>query len=107
MGALAGFILGYYLGAKQGPEGYAQLRQAMETILAAPEVKALLERVPFLHTARGGNGNGAHRDEGGEGGLAALFRALAGSEAIQSLVAGGLDFARGLLQRGLHRRARA
>jgi hypothetical protein len=104
MGALAGFILGYYLGAKQGPEGYAQLRQAMETILAAPEVKALLERVPFLHTARG-NGNGAHRDEGGEGGLAGLVRALAGSEAIQSLVAGGLDFARGLLQRGLHRRA--
>jgi hypothetical protein len=31
MGALAGFILGYYLGAKQGPEGYAQLRQALET----------------------------------------------------------------------------
>jgi hypothetical protein len=103
MGALAGFILGYYLGAKQGPEGYAQLRQALETILASPEVKALLERVPFLH-ATGGNGNGAPRGEVSEAGkLTAVFRALAESEAIQSLLAGGVDFARSLLSRGRNR----
>ena len=97
MGALAGFILGYYVGVKQGPEGYAQLRQALATVLAAPEVKAILERVPFLHTS-GGNG-AARNEEGGGGQLAAVFRALADSEALQSLLAGGLDFARGLLKR--------
>lgn len=107
MGALAGFILGYYLGVKQGPEGYAQLRQALDSVLASPEAKALLERIPFV-SAVGGTGNGAGRVElpAGEQ-LAQVFRALAESEALQSLLAGGLDFARDLLQRGLNRDARA
>jgi len=105
MGALAGFILGYYLGVKQGPEGYAQLRQALDGLLASPEVKSLLERVPFL-TASGGKGAGRLETVPGEQ-VTAVFRALAESEAIQSLLARGLNFARGLLERGLKLDARA
>jgi hypothetical protein len=42
MGALIGFIAGYMAGAKAGPEGYMQLRQAWQTIAASAEFKALV-----------------------------------------------------------------
>jgi hypothetical protein len=46
MGAFAGFVLGYVVGARHGPEGYEKLLAAWQTVRDAPEVKALLERVP-------------------------------------------------------------
>ena len=42
MGALLGFMLGYVLGAKAGPEGYDELRKAWETIVNSEEFKGLL-----------------------------------------------------------------
>ena len=111
MGALAGFIFGYYLGVKQGPDGYDKLRSSLDAVLASPEVKALLERVPILMSMTGGGGGGsggAKAEDRGERAevkvgdqLAATFRAIAESDAVQSAVAGGINFARGLVERGL------
>jgi hypothetical protein len=105
MGALAGFILGYVLGMKQGPEGFAEMRTAWEQILGAPEVKALPERAPSIAdlTADGGNGLLAHIEglvEGNEQ-LAGAWRAPAGNEAVHSVVATGLTIAGGMLERGM------
>jgi hypothetical protein len=97
MGAMAGFILGYIVGMKQGPEGYAKLRQALDDVLGSPDAKALLERVPFLSGNLTGGGAGHNGSPGLD--LGAAVRAVAESDALQALVAGGLDLARGLLER--------
>ena len=96
MGALVGFVLGYMVGAKQGPEGYARLRDAIHTILTSAQLKDVVERgagLSELFPSR----NGDSRDSDGGGG----WRAFAESEAVQSIVAGGLSMAGSLLERGL------
>ena len=105
MGALAGFVLGYVLGAKQGPEGYAKMRQAWETILGAPEVKALLERAPSLADKGTDAAGGVLAKlktivEGNEQ-LGAAWQTLAANETLHSLVASGLTLAGGVLERGM------
>jgi hypothetical protein len=100
MGALTGFMLGYVLGARQGPEGYAKLRAAWDTIREAPEVKALLDRVPSL-------GEVAATASASSSGV---VDAVASSPAVQSLVSTGLALANDLVERGLailNERARA
>jgi hypothetical protein len=42
MGALLGFIMGYYLGTKAGPERYEELRKAWQTIVNSEEFQDLL-----------------------------------------------------------------
>lgn len=42
MGALVGFIIGYYLGTKDGRGRVAELKQAMEQIRNSPEVQGLV-----------------------------------------------------------------
>jgi hypothetical protein len=39
---MIGFLLGYYLGVKAGPEGYQELQEAWATISSSAEVKDLL-----------------------------------------------------------------
>ena len=104
MGAVAGFIFGYVLGMKQGPDGFANLRQALEEVLGSPDTRALLERLPAMVGM--GNGRSASAVPFGEGRLeigpeqlVSMLRHLADSDAIQSVVAGGLDLARGLFDR--------
>ncbi len=110
MGALAGFIFGYVLGMKQGPEGYAKLKKALEEVLGSPETKTLLEKIPSLVNlgARAEGGKMAYgststvgegRLEIGPAELVSMVRHFAESDAIQSIVSGGMDFARGLFDR--------
>jgi len=111
MGALAGFIFGYVLGMKQGPEGFAKLKKALEEVLGSPETKTILEKIPSLvnlNLGGGSNGKMAHgstaavgegRLEIGPAELASMVRHFAESDAIQSIVSGGMDFARGLFDR--------
>jgi hypothetical protein len=105
MGALAGFVLGYVVGAKQGPEGYARMREAWETILAAPEVKALLERAPTLADMGAGAAGGVLAKlktiASGNEQLGAAWQTLAANETLHSLVATGLHLAGGVLERGM------
>ena len=42
MGALVGFIIGYYLGTKDGRERLAELKQAVEEIRKSPEVQGIV-----------------------------------------------------------------
>jgi hypothetical protein len=42
MGALLGFVMGYYLGTKAGPERYEELRKAWQTIVNSEEFQDLL-----------------------------------------------------------------
>src|SRR5215467_13256902 len=114
MGALAGFIFGYVLGMKQGPEGYAKLKKALEEVLGSPETKTILEKIPSLmnfNLAGGANGKmasgstatvgtvGEGRLEIGPAELVSMVRHFAESDAIQSIVSGGMDFARGIFER--------
>lgn len=109
MGALAGFIVGYILGMKQGPEGFAKLKKALEDVLGSPETKTILEKIPSLVNLGGGaNGKVAYgststvgegRLEIGPEQLVSMVRHFAESDAIQSIVSGGMDFARGLFER--------
>ena len=112
MGALAGFIFGYVLGMKQGPEGFAKLKKALEDVLGSPETKAILEKIPSLvkFNVGGGRADGkmAHgstaavgegRLEIGPEELVSMVRHFAESDAIQSIVSGGIDFARGIFDR--------
>jgi len=117
MGALAGFIFGYVLGMKQGPEGYARLKKALEEVLGSPETKTILEKLPSLmnfNLAGGAHGKMAYgststtgavgtvgegRLEIGPAELVSMVRHFAESDAIQSIVSGGMDFARGIFDR--------
>jgi hypothetical protein len=42
MGAVLGFVMGYVLGAKEGPERFEELRKAWETIVNSEEFQGLL-----------------------------------------------------------------
>lgn len=42
MGALIGFMVGYYLGTKDGRERLAELREAVDTIRNSPELQGML-----------------------------------------------------------------
>jgi hypothetical protein len=42
MGALPGFMMGYYLGTKAGPERYEELRKAWQTIVNSEELQDLI-----------------------------------------------------------------
>ena len=110
MGALAGFIFGYILGMKQGPEGYAKLKKALEEVLGSPETKTILEKIPSLMSFGMGNGRSEMatgstgfvpegRLEIGPEQLVSMVRHFAESDTVQTIVAGGMDLARGLFER--------
>ncbi|HEV8065075.1 MAG TPA: hypothetical protein VGP46_09595 [Acidimicrobiales bacterium] len=42
MGAMIGFLVGYFLGVKAGPKGYEELREAWQVISTSDEVKDLV-----------------------------------------------------------------
>lgn len=98
MGTWSGFVAGYLLGVKHGPEGYARVREAVQTIVDAPEVRKLLERVPGLAdaAARGVAGLFA-----GEGRIAATVVAAISSPPVAPLVENGLTLLHGVVERGM------
>jgi hypothetical protein len=110
MGTLVGFVAGYILGARQGPEGHAKLRQAIETLLGTPEFKALVERGLVLSELMTGGGRAAREGSNGANGqsrgllepgqLQATWRTIADSETFQSVVATGLSMPGDLFERG-------
>jgi hypothetical protein len=118
MSALAGFIVGYVLGAKAGPQSYEKMQAAWKAISESPEVNALLQSLPVvgdmtgggdglftqlrdavLHAAGAGDrteGNGA-----GDGEPARPF-ASNGVKTVEALVAGGMAIVGDILERGLN-----
>jgi len=116
MGTLIGFVFGYVVGAKAGPEGLEELRRAWQTIVQSEEVKGLAATVTtFVQgaLAQGGGavaeqlgrlsaGNGdvvgetLRRMSGGGDLLAALSR-LTESPELRELVSAGTALVGGVL----------
>jgi len=42
MGTLLGFVVGYVMGARAGPEGLAALKESARGLAATPEVKGII-----------------------------------------------------------------
>ncbi len=125
MSTLLGFVVGYVVGARQGPEGYARIRQKIDALLDSPELRMVVERgaelSEMLTGARNGS-NGEQDDRGngagngardgvsmvdqlkglldGTGQLRATFQTIADSELVQTVLASGLSFASDLFDRG-------
>ncbi len=120
MSALAGFILGYVLGTKQGPKSYEKLLDAWHAISESPEVKALLERLPsmgdlattgadtvvgqlrgILEKASGGGAS--EHDSHADAGAGESSRPYSGNgvKAVEALFAGGMSLFGTLVERGM------
>ncbi len=125
MSTLLGFVVGYVVGARQGQEGYARIRQKIDAMLDSPELRMVVERGAELSEMLTGarNGSSGHRDgresgagngarDGvsmidqlkglldGNGQLRATFQSIADSELVQTVLASGLSFAGDLFDRG-------
>jgi hypothetical protein len=67
MGTLVGFIFGYVVGAKAGPEGYQKLRDAWQEILASDEWQGLVSTATaFVQNALRTRWGDADRADGGD-----------------------------------------
>jgi len=99
MGGLVGFILGYYVGAKDGPERLEELRQALDSILASPDFQALRgsaalmvqQALTQLQTNVGAN----KRPDAITAGAA--WKLIAESEEFRGLLASGAAMLQGVL----------
>jgi|SRR5271156_140256 len=118
MGALLGFMLGYVLGAKAGPESYDELRKAWETIVNSEEFKSLLgvgttfvqgmlqqgqqslgDTLSGLTSGNGDLGD-ALKKLSGNGQLMDAWNIVSQSPELQSLLATGVSFVGGAFERG-------
>ena len=118
MGVLIGFLFGYVVGAKAGPEGYERMREAWQTITESDEFRGLVATATaFVQNAlaQGGaavseqleaaaSGDGPFGDTWrkltGDGDLAKMVDALTESGAVQELLSGGVALLGGMLERG-------
>jgi len=84
MGALIGFIFGYVVGAKTGPEGLEELRKAWDAVSRSEEFQGLLAAATgYAQTllARGGASLAGQIQsiESGDGELAKVLAAVEGT----------------------------
>jgi hypothetical protein len=118
MGALLGFMLGYVLGAKEGPERFDELRKAWETIVNSEEFKGMLATgasifqstfeegklsvAETLGSMLSGNGHLAETIMGFSGNrpLMDAWQTLSKSPEIQALIANGVAMIGGLMMQG-------
>ena len=62
MGAVLGFMIGYVLGAKEGPERFEELRKAWETIVNSEEFQGMLNTGTSLFMSTVQNGKASIGD---------------------------------------------
>ena len=115
MGAVLGFVMGYILGAKEGPERFEELRKAWETIVNSEEFQGMLNTGTslFMSTVQNGKESigevlgGLMSGDGqlGEtlssftnnGALMDAWKTLSKSPEIQSLIMNGVAMFGGLI----------
>jgi hypothetical protein len=115
MGAVLGFMMGYVLGAKEGPERFEELRKAWETIVSSEEFQGMLNTGTslFMSTVQNGKASlgetlgGLFSGEGqlGEtlssftnnGPLMEAWKTLSKSPEIQSLILNGVAMFGGMM----------
>lgn len=117
MGVLIGFLFGYVVGAKAGPEGYERVREAWQSITESDEFQGLVATATAFvqnalaqgeavteHLKAAGAGDGPLDDTwrklAGDGDLAKMVGALTASSAVQDLLSGGVALLGGMLERG-------
>ena len=115
MGAVLGFMIGYVLGAKEGPERFEELRKAWETIVNSEEFQGMLNTGTslFMSTVQNGKASigealgGLLSDDGqlGEtlssfsnnGALMDAWKTLSKSPEIQSTILSAVGMLGGLM----------
>ena len=115
MGAVLGFVMGYILGAKEGPERFEELRQAWETIVNSEEFQGMLNTGTTLFMSAVQNGKVSIGDAlgglmSGDGQLAETlssftnngplmdaWKTLSKSPEIQSMILNGVAMFGGLM----------
>jgi hypothetical protein len=121
MGAILGFMMGYMLGAKEGPERFEELRKAWETIVNSDEFKGMLATGTsiFQNTLEQGklsvgealgsllsrNGNLAETLSSFSSSrpLMDAWQTLSKSPEIQAMIASGVSLLGGLMMRSSRR----
>jgi hypothetical protein len=120
MGTLLGFALGFYLGAKAGPDGIDELTKAWQTISESEDFQALSASAKatveslmqqggasvgkLVATLMGAGvefGSDHHETAGKNGNLQGLWGAVTQSAEGQSLVSAGAALLTQLLEQGL------
>jgi hypothetical protein len=117
MGALMGFILGYSLGVKAGPEGYEQLRKAWQEISSSEEFKGLVATgTAFLEnmlaqgraniagqiaelSAKDGGLQQAFQKISSHGELLDAWNRISSSDQFRSLLSNGIAVVGGVLEK--------
>lgn len=116
MGPLAGFIVGYLLGAKAGPESVEQLRKAWESISASEEFQGMSamalgylqnilsqgggELASQIQSLVAGNGDVLKALGDSDESLMAVWSKLSTSQEFQMLLASGTAMLGGMLAQG-------
>jgi len=117
MGAILGFMMGYVLGAKEGPERFEELRKAWETIVNSDEFKGMLATGTSIFQSTfeqgklsvgetlgsllSGNGNLAETVSSFSSSrpLMDAWQTLSKSPEIQAMIANGVSLLGGLMMR--------
>jgi hypothetical protein len=115
MGAVLGFMMGYVLGAKEGPERFEELRKAWETIVNSQEFQGMLNNGTSLFMSTVQNGKASVGDALGglmsgdgqlgetlssftnNGPLMDAWKMLSKSPEIQSMILNGVAMFGGLM----------
>jgi hypothetical protein len=115
MGAALGFMMGYVLGAKEGPERFEELRKAWETIVNSEEFQGMLNTGTSLLMSTFQNGKASVGDALGgltsgdgqlgetlssfmkNGPLMDAWKTLSKSPEIQSLILNGVAMFGGMM----------
>lgn len=107
MGALLGFIIGYVVGAKAGPEGYEEMRKGAKAILESEEVRGLIASgmalfEGFMAQSRGSALAGKLETfTAGNGDIRGALKAISDSGEIQALLASGMSLIGPWLEQGM------
>jgi hypothetical protein len=102
MGALAGFVLGYVLGVKAGPEGHKELRDAWKAFIDSQELKGLVLAARNFASDAAGRANGALGEQlralsSERPDLARAIRSILETTDFEALLATGTGVVEGLL----------
>jgi len=110
MGALIGFIFGYVVGAKSGPDGYDKLVRSLRAIVDSDEWKGLVESATGAVRSTLAQGADPLAEEldvaamwrrvSGNGDLVAALSKAVDSEELRRLLAAGTALLGGALARG-------
>lgn len=99
MGGLVGFLLGYYVGAKDGPERLEQLLRSAQEILDSTEFRSLQASVMALAQQTFGQLQQNVAPQAGTDGMSAgaAWKVIADSPEFRGLLATGASLLQGVL----------